>query len=82
MGTQACVNGTWAESCDGVVLPRKKLCDGNGKDEDCDGAADLSDKDCECLDRTTQFCELRGRKGDCKWGQKTCTAGHWGRWNE
>lgn len=79
MGTQACVNGKWSEACDGVVLPTKERCDGKGKDEDCDGKADIEDTECVCIDDTKEHCQRGGKKGDCRWGEKTCIEGRWGR---
>lgn len=37
VGTQSCVGGTWG-ACEGAVLPRRDLCD--GEDNDCDGRTD------------------------------------------
>lgn len=77
MGTQTCKEGKWPEECDGAVYPDKEKCDGKGVDEDCDGTADLEDGDCNCIDGATEYCERPNQKGDCKWGQKTCTDGQW-----
>ena len=41
-GTQACVNGKWAGSCVGAVLPAKEVCSGGG-DADCDGKIGCAD---------------------------------------
>lgn len=77
MGTQTCTEGKWPEECDGAIYPDKEKCDGKNIDEDCDGTADLDDGDCNCIDGSTEYCERAGQKGDCKWGQKSCTDGQW-----
>lgn len=77
MGTQSCTNGKWSDECVGAVLPKTEVCDGKRRDEDCNGAADLDDARCDCVDGDSQYCERGGQKGDCKWGKKTCASGKW-----
>ena len=43
-GTRTCDGGKWQETCAGEVKPAPELCD--GKDNDCNGAADDSPTDC------------------------------------
>lgn len=82
MGTQSCVGGKWSDQCVGAVLPQKEVCDGKNRDEDCNGSADLDDASCECIDGKEEYCQRSGKKGDCKWGKKTCKQGAWTACNE
>lgn len=79
LGTQRCVNGQWDEACEGAVYPSSESCDGKGLDEDCNGASDLADEACDCIDDTTESCQRDKQKGDCKWGQRSCKEGAWGK---
>lgn len=76
-GTRTCSpKGQWGE-CEGQIKPTLEVC-GGGKDEDCDGATDLQDSECECLiGSNPQTCDLPGQ-GDCKLGKRSCEAGKWG----
>lgn len=78
LGVQNCTDGKWG-SCVGAIGPRPERCDGAGIDEDCDGAADLADSQCECIDRRVEACKIFGQRGDCGLGSRTCSAGRWGR---
>lgn len=78
LGVQSCSDGTWG-MCVGAVGPRPERCDGVGIDEDCDGAADLADTQCNCIDGRIEGCAVLGQRGDCRLGAKTCRAGQWGR---
>lgn len=75
-GTRTCSpQGQWGE-CTGQLEPTKEIC-GGGKDEDCDGQADLDDQECDCLvDSGDQKCTLPG-EGDCALGQRSCMNGKW-----
>ncbi|TNE47645.1 MAG: hypothetical protein EP343_18995 [Deltaproteobacteria bacterium] len=69
-GVQACSNGSWG-TCQGDITPSQEVC--NNKDDDCDGSTD---------ENLTQSC-YTGPKGtsgwgECKAGQRTCSAGQWG----
>lgn len=72
-GVQKCVEGRWG-SCENEVGPTPERCDGAGKDEDCDGVADLGDADCDCIDGQLP-CTLPGVQGDCALGAKRCQNG-------
>lgn len=74
LGTQACVNGRWTE-CKDAITPRKEVCDGAGKDEDCDGKADLADEDCECATDGMRPCIVPGKLGNCALGAQVCRMG-------
>lgn len=77
-GTQTCSNGTWG-SCIGEIRPATELCDGRGIDEDCDGRADLQDRDCDCINGRRKGCRIFAAIGDCALGETQCNQGHWGR---
>lgn len=77
LGVQACVGGKWSDQCTGAVMPRSEICDGENRDEDCNGSADLADSSCDCIDGDSEYCERGAQKGDCKWGKKSCVAGKW-----
>lgn len=64
-GTQTCTAGNWG-SCQGQVIPQKERCD--GQDNDCDGTIDEGNPDAGAA------CDT-GKKGICKAGTQTCTAG-------
>lgn len=70
--------GEWDKrKCLDEIKPRQEICDGRGNDEDCDGAADLDDPDCECINQKETTCERSGL-GDCSLGKKKCVHGKWG----
>lgn len=72
-------NGKWGDTCLGEVKPTAELCDGMGVDEDCDGAADLEDAKCTCLDGDTRECSVLGELGDCRLGTQSCLDGRFER---
>lgn len=79
LGTQRCIDGKWDEACEGVINPSPEICDGKGIDEDCNKTADLDDEKCECINDSSEYCQRAKRKGDCKWGRRSCSEGAWGR---
>lgn len=76
MGTQRCVKGRWAK-CQGDTPPQKERCDGKEIDEDCDGASDFDDQDCQCIEGQQELCKT-DKKGDCALGLRKCQDGQWG----
>lgn len=76
-GEQSCIDGKWDDECVGAVVPSPEKCDGKQLDEDCDGAADIADSDCDCIDGKVEYCERGAQTGDCKWGRRTCQQGKW-----
>lgn len=68
-------DGKWGQECVGEVKPSLELCDGRGRDEDCNGLADLGDPKCECLNGRTRVCSVPGRQGDCGLGSQRCVGG-------
>lgn len=83
-GTQACVDGAWAE-CEGAVLARVRDCT-SPLDNDCDGVRDdTMDEACVCVPGTTEACgENPGKDGNgpCTAGSRECEpkadSGVWG----
>lgn len=75
-GQRTCkADGEWGE-CLGQTKPSKEIC-GGGNDEDCDGATDLDDSECDCLVGTGHTtCTLIGL-GDCELGKRQCNGGKW-----
>ena len=93
-GTQACVVGAggvagWGE-CAGAVLPGTEACTG-GVDDDCDGAVDCADSDCEThsacctpFDETVPIVPVDAeilfvvdRSGSMDWMDETGTQTRW-----
>lgn len=73
-GTRTCdSNGNWGE-CKGEVKPSKEIC-GGGKDEDCNGLADMDDPKCNCLNGQSRECQVGTRRGDCGLGYQRCVDG-------
>ncbi len=72
-GKQVCNGGTWG-SCEGASAMTVEVCDGGGRDEDCDG---MVNEGCECTEGETEECET-GRSGACAVGVKMCAGGKWG----
>lgn len=68
-------NGKWNQECVGEIKPSTERCDGRGRDEDCNGLADLKDPKCECLDGQNRVCSVAGRQGDCGLGSQRCSRG-------
>lgn len=67
--------GTWGETCEGEVKPKKEICDGRA-DENCDGKPDI--ENCECINGRTEPCGVH-TVGACRQGTRTCSDGTWGR---
>ena len=65
-GTQSCVGGVWASSCDGAVLPNAENCD--NIDNDCNGQTDEGNPGGGVACTTSQ-------PGRCAAGTRTCVAG-------
>lgn len=65
-GVQKCIHGRWSQKCFYEVKPEKEVCDGLGKDEDCDGHSDIEDSDCGCLDGEHELCGLDAGPDECK----------------
>lgn len=76
-GTQTCSDGKWGR-CQGAIGPRPERCDGKGIDEDCDGAADEADTQCDCNNNERKDCIIPGQRGDCQLGVNSCVNGRWG----
>lgn len=76
-GVQTCSDGKWGR-CVGAVGPKPERCDGKGIDEDCDGAADVADTQCDCNNNQRQDCTVAGQQGDCRLGFNSCMNGKWG----
>lgn len=64
--------------CFGQVKAQPEKCDGRGLDEDCDGAADLRDSDCDCIDGREEACG-HSNTGICRLGKRYCRNGKWGK---
>ena len=80
-GVRTCgADNKWPKGCDGEVLPGKEMCDGEGKDEDCDGQRN---EGCPCVkDGDIRAC-YTGKPttkgvGRCKDGIQVCRGGGWG----
>ena len=71
-GTAACVDGA-PGACFGQVRPEGEACDGQRRDEDCDG---VIDEGCACNDGDSRACgpDL----GACMPGLQLCVDGAWG----
>ncbi|MET0387849.1 MAG: MopE-related protein [Polyangiales bacterium] len=73
-GTRACVDGVYAETCDGVQLPVDDVCTELGEpaiDEDCD---EKTDEGCECRDGTVCYSAPRSTQSNapCHAGVLDC----------
>ena len=71
-GTQRCVNGA-LEACRNQVIPGVESCDGERRDEDCDGGFN---EGCVCENGATQPCGAN--LGQCRPGEQLCVDGRWG----
>ncbi len=70
-GIQTCIQGSWG-LCQGEIKPVKESC--NNRDDDCNGKIDDGlVRKCYTGKPSTQGV------GECKGGQQTCQAGHWGK---
>lgn len=79
-GVQQCDTSGPVGPCVGEVLPTAEQCDGDGADEDCDGASD--DGDCSCAPGEQQACysgpDGTQGVGTCAAGTQTCGEAGWG----
>jgi len=70
-GFQICMNGTWAEECEGESESSEEVC-ADGLDNDCDGVVDNGCDPCFEGSGATKDCKIDGKNGT-----KTCNQGYW-----
>ncbi|MFT5432525.1 MAG: MYXO-CTERM domain-containing protein, partial [Myxococcota bacterium] len=70
LGVQPCVNGSFADTCDGATKPGSETCD--GVDNDCDASVD---EGCSCSGESVACAP---EAGACSAGDQSCVEGVWG----